>query len=62
MGRYITEIAFNKQGVHVYEDMHIMPVFPVNNHLFIYSVFQRPNKLDIEHVIKITVGTVKSES
>ena len=28
-------------------------------HLFIYSVFQRSNKADIGHVIKITTGTVK---
>jgi len=59
MGRYVTEIAFNKQGVDVHEDVHITPVFPVNNHpfihSFIYSVFQRPKKLDMEHVIKITV-------
>jgi len=29
---------------------------------FIYSVFQRPNKLDMEHVIKIITGTVKNKS
>ena len=29
---------------------------------FIYSVFQRSTKVDIELVIKITVGTVQNES
>jgi hypothetical protein len=28
-------------------------------HSFIYSVFQRSNKVDVEHVIEITIGTVK---
>jgi hypothetical protein len=31
-------------------------------HSFIYSVFHRSNKMDIECVIVITVGTVKIES
>jgi hypothetical protein len=28
---------------------------------FIYSVFQRSNKMDIEPVIKIIIGTVKTK-
>lgn len=33
----------------------------INNQTsFIYSVSQRSNKLDVERVIKITIGTVKS--
>jgi len=31
-------------------------------HSFIYSVFQSCNKMDIEHVIKIAVGTIKNDS
>ena len=28
MGRFIAEIAFNKQGAHVHEDVHITPFVP----------------------------------
>jgi predicted transcriptional regulator len=46
--------------VNVMTSSHMMGSWLVF-HSFIYSVFQRFSKLDIEHVI-ITVGTVKIKS